>query len=183
MDQQTLAAIERWIDQHAEEYIEDVQAFCRIPSVSRADLAQPGAPFGPDCRRALAVLASARLRWPPARAPPPAPAPHPSAAGHPLPQSPFLDLFRLAEETEGPRFPDLEGDGVDILDQDGLCRERPEGETERQRNGCEAAEGGGMEELLHGVSSFFRRERDVFFRLKRLNGSKGYQAGWSVRWP
>ena len=53
MDQQILSAIERWIDEHAEEYIADVQALSRIPSVSRADKAQPGAPFGPDCRKAL----------------------------------------------------------------------------------------------------------------------------------
>ncbi len=53
MDQQVLSAIERWIDEHTEEYIADVQAFCRIASVSRADLAQPNAPFGPDCRKML----------------------------------------------------------------------------------------------------------------------------------
>ncbi len=60
MNQQMISAVERWIDEHTEEYIADVQAFCRIPSVSRADLAKPGAPFGPDCRRALSwVLARA----------------------------------------------------------------------------------------------------------------------------
>ena len=53
MDQQILSAIERWIEEHTEEYIADVQAFCRIPSVSRADLARPNAPFGPDCRKML----------------------------------------------------------------------------------------------------------------------------------
>ncbi|MBQ8952611.1 MAG: Sapep family Mn(2+)-dependent dipeptidase [Clostridia bacterium] len=63
MDQQVVSAIERWIDEHTEEYIADVQAFCRIPSVSRADLAQPNAPFGPDCRKALdwALERSAQL--------------------------------------------------------------------------------------------------------------------------
>ena len=36
-----------WIDAHAEEMIADLQAFTRIRSVSRSDLAAPGAPFGP----------------------------------------------------------------------------------------------------------------------------------------
>ena len=48
-----LARAEEWIDAHREEYITETQGFARIPSVSRADLAEPGAPFGPDCRRAL----------------------------------------------------------------------------------------------------------------------------------
>ncbi|MBR3503533.1 MAG: Sapep family Mn(2+)-dependent dipeptidase [Clostridia bacterium] len=67
MDQQVLAAIERWIDEHAEEYISDVQAFSRIPSVSRADLAQPNAPFGPDCRKMLdfALARAAELGFEP----------------------------------------------------------------------------------------------------------------------
>ena len=42
-----------WIDAHAEEMIADLQAFARIRSVSRADLAAPGAPFGPECREML----------------------------------------------------------------------------------------------------------------------------------
>ena len=67
MDQQILSAIERWIDEHAEEYIADVQALSRIPSVSRADKAQPGAPFGPDCRKALdwALARAAQLGFTP----------------------------------------------------------------------------------------------------------------------
>ena len=48
-----LAKAEEWIAAHREEYIAELQAIARIPSVSRADLAQPGAPFGPDCRRVL----------------------------------------------------------------------------------------------------------------------------------
>lgn len=48
-----LARADNWIAAHREEYIAEVQGISRIPSVSRADLAQPGAPFGPDCRRAL----------------------------------------------------------------------------------------------------------------------------------
>lgn len=48
-----LARAEAWIAAHREEYIAELQGIARIPSVSRADLAQPGAPFGPDCRRVL----------------------------------------------------------------------------------------------------------------------------------
>lgn len=48
-----LTRAEEWIAAHREEYISEVQGIARIPSVSRADLAQPGAPFGPDCRKVL----------------------------------------------------------------------------------------------------------------------------------
>lgn len=48
-----LARAEEWIAAHREEYITELQAIARIPSVSRADLAAPGAPFGPDCRKVL----------------------------------------------------------------------------------------------------------------------------------
>ena len=48
-----LAMADAWIADHRGEYISELQAIARIPSVSRADLAQPGAPFGPDCRRVL----------------------------------------------------------------------------------------------------------------------------------
>lgn len=48
-----LARADAWIAAHREEYIAELQGIARIPSVSRADLAQPGAPFGPDCRRVL----------------------------------------------------------------------------------------------------------------------------------
>lgn len=45
--------IEKWIADHKEEFITELQGFARIPSVSRADLAAPNAPFGPDCRKVL----------------------------------------------------------------------------------------------------------------------------------
>lgn len=48
-----LTRAEKWIADHRAEYIAELQQIARIPSVSRADLAQPGAPFGPDCRRVL----------------------------------------------------------------------------------------------------------------------------------
>ena len=48
-----LARADAWIAAHREEYILELQQIARIPSVSRADLAAPGAPFGPDCRRVL----------------------------------------------------------------------------------------------------------------------------------
>ena len=48
-----LAKAEEWIAADREEFIAELQGIARIPSVSRADLAQPGAPFGPDCRKVL----------------------------------------------------------------------------------------------------------------------------------
>lgn len=48
-----LKRAEAWIDAHKEEFITEIQGLVRIPSVSRADLAEPGAPFGPDCRKVL----------------------------------------------------------------------------------------------------------------------------------
>lgn len=48
-----LTRAENWIAAHREEYIAEMQGVARIPSVSRADLAQPGAPFGQDCRKVL----------------------------------------------------------------------------------------------------------------------------------
>ena len=45
--------VRAWLDAHAEEMVADLQAFTRIRSVSRADLAAPGAPFGPECREML----------------------------------------------------------------------------------------------------------------------------------
>ena len=45
--------IEAWMNAHKDEFVTELQGFARIPSVSRADLAAPGAPFGPDCRKVL----------------------------------------------------------------------------------------------------------------------------------
>ena len=45
--------VRAWLDAHAEEMVADLQSFTRIRSVSRADLAAPGAPFGPECREML----------------------------------------------------------------------------------------------------------------------------------
>jgi len=45
--------IQGWIDENFESVVRDLQDFARIPSVSRADLAEPGAPFGPDVKRML----------------------------------------------------------------------------------------------------------------------------------
>ena len=44
--QEFVKQAQAWIDAHAEEMIEEVQRFARIRSVSRADLAEEGAPFG-----------------------------------------------------------------------------------------------------------------------------------------
>jgi succinyl-diaminopimelate desuccinylase len=48
-----LKQTEAWIDAHKDEFVTELQSLTRIPSVSRADLAEPGAPFGKDCRRVL----------------------------------------------------------------------------------------------------------------------------------
>ncbi len=47
------ALIDGWIEAHKEEMIRDLMEFVRIPSVSRADLAAPGMPYGPDVRKML----------------------------------------------------------------------------------------------------------------------------------
>lgn len=45
--------ISKWLDENFEDMIQDVQAFARIRSVSRADLGTENAPFGPECREML----------------------------------------------------------------------------------------------------------------------------------
>lgn len=42
-----------WLEANRENIIEDIQAFARIRSVSRADLAEDNAPFGHECREML----------------------------------------------------------------------------------------------------------------------------------
>lgn len=44
---------EAWIAAHKDEFISEIQGLVRIPSVSHADQAAPGAPFGPGCRQVL----------------------------------------------------------------------------------------------------------------------------------
>ena len=53
LDEKLYKRICDWVDEHKEEFISDLQDFARIKSVSRADLAEPGAPFGKDCRTML----------------------------------------------------------------------------------------------------------------------------------
>lgn len=49
-----------WFDDHRDEFVSTLVDWVRIPSVSRADLAAPGAPFGPDVARMLhAIMDSA----------------------------------------------------------------------------------------------------------------------------
>ncbi|MBQ4637323.1 MAG: Sapep family Mn(2+)-dependent dipeptidase [Clostridia bacterium] len=48
-----LKKADEWIDAHKDEFISEIQGLARIPSVSRADLAEENAPFGPDCRKML----------------------------------------------------------------------------------------------------------------------------------
>ncbi len=49
----TLQQMNQWIDEHQDELIQDIQAFSRIRSVSRADLGVVRAPFGPEMREML----------------------------------------------------------------------------------------------------------------------------------
>ena len=42
-----------WMQAHQDEMVADLQSFARIRSVSRADLAEEGAPFGKECRTML----------------------------------------------------------------------------------------------------------------------------------
>ena len=45
--------IAAWVEENKEAMVADIQAFARIRSVSRADLAEENAPFGPECREML----------------------------------------------------------------------------------------------------------------------------------
>ncbi len=45
--------LDKWIAEHRQEMIDELGLWVSHPSVSRADLAAPGAPYGPDCRRML----------------------------------------------------------------------------------------------------------------------------------
>ena len=45
--------IDQWINEHRDEMVSELKAWVSHPSVSRADLAQPGAPYGPACRDML----------------------------------------------------------------------------------------------------------------------------------
>nr|WP_045047192.1 Sapep family Mn(2+)-dependent dipeptidase [Rouxiella chamberiensis] len=48
-----LSQVEPWISQHKEQLIGELAQWVAIPSISRADLAKPGAPFGPECVKVL----------------------------------------------------------------------------------------------------------------------------------
>lgn len=54
VDQAVVDRIKNWISINMDKIVGDLQDFARIPSVSRADLAAPGAPFGPDVARMMA---------------------------------------------------------------------------------------------------------------------------------
>ncbi len=53
IDQNFLEKVRQWIEEHKEGMIADIQRFASIPSVSRADLAEEGMPFGRDCDNML----------------------------------------------------------------------------------------------------------------------------------
>lgn len=47
------AIVDQWIAEHKDEMVEELKLWVSHPSVSRADLAKPGAPYGEDCRKML----------------------------------------------------------------------------------------------------------------------------------
>jgi len=53
-----LPAIEAWISSHREQLIAELAEWIAVPSISRADLAVPGAPFGPACAEILEKVLS-----------------------------------------------------------------------------------------------------------------------------
>ena len=54
MDQKEFdALLDRWIEEHKNEMIEELGLWVSQKSVSRVDLGKPGAPYGPDCRKML----------------------------------------------------------------------------------------------------------------------------------
>lgn len=44
---------DKWLAEHKQEMLDELALWVAHPSVSRADLAAPGAPYGPDCRKML----------------------------------------------------------------------------------------------------------------------------------
>ena len=53
MSDKILSMARQWLSDHKNEMISDLKDFVRIRSVSRADLAEDGAPFGAECRNML----------------------------------------------------------------------------------------------------------------------------------
>ena len=53
--------VDKWIDEHKQQIVDELCAWIRIRSVSDATEAQPGQPFGPGCAQAAYTWAS-RLR-------------------------------------------------------------------------------------------------------------------------
>ena len=45
--------IEDWLKEHRDEMVEELKNWVSIPSVSRADRKEEGAPYGPDCKKML----------------------------------------------------------------------------------------------------------------------------------
>ena len=54
--------VDKWIDEHKQQIVDELCAWIRIRSVSDATEAQPGQPFGPGCAAQMLeyALASAR---------------------------------------------------------------------------------------------------------------------------
>ncbi len=53
MDKNLICAIDKYLADHTNEIVDTLFGFVGIPSISRSDLAEPGAPFGKECRRML----------------------------------------------------------------------------------------------------------------------------------
>ena len=54
MDQKQFdALLDKWIEEHKQEMIDELGLWVGQKSVSRVDLGKPGAPYGPDCRKML----------------------------------------------------------------------------------------------------------------------------------
>lgn len=54
MEKEIRTRLEKWVEEHFEEMLEDLKTLVRIPSVATYD--DPGTPFGPECLRALQTM-------------------------------------------------------------------------------------------------------------------------------
>lgn len=55
-EKQLLSQVTQWVEAHEDEFVEDLKTWVKVPSISRADLGKPGAPFGPDCDKILNLV-------------------------------------------------------------------------------------------------------------------------------
>lgn len=55
-EQQLLTQVTQWVNTHKDEFIDDLKTWVKVPSISRADQAKPGAPFGTECEKILNLV-------------------------------------------------------------------------------------------------------------------------------